>query len=752
VKELEIFLTRKKAGGKVLKLRKELEIPSNSSLSKGRIKAGIIQGHPPAALRLCSGRVLAGYPGRCGDESGGKGSCFGSLVMTTRVTRFISTLLGILFSLYIYNLTARADIDCQSILLQSVQDKESSREKYKKGYCYIQLERFEEGVRALSGLENELNIIADYVIYYRALGDKGLGNMASAERQFRSILTNYPSSGLKKRTLTNLAEIYSNKGDYEKAQNMFRSLYAEERDPLVRASLLNDIAQSLEGQKKYKEALSTYRQLWVEFPESRFSEGALAKADQISDREGIPFVLSDYDYLSRAERLFKLTKWESALRHFERLPIKDDDTRLKIAIIKYRIGQLDEASSILAGITSPESLYWMSKVSLKQGRDQEASEILKQISLFYPNSDLAPEALYNAARLYQVNLDFKKALELYDLLLRKYPNNEFAEDAAWNLGWIHYRNGRLREALITFSSFTNTRSVTNSARATYWKARVLEKIGRKGEAFNIYETLSRSYNPTYYSYLALKKVGSTRGFNLSPDSYTKTDVVNKVSLRKNRAELLIELSMFDDAILEIQEFEKEATNTGELIEVSKLYNRAAKFNHSIKIAQDIRLPEAYWLSYPKGFGEIVRLYSGKYQADELVIYSIIREESRFQEDAVSPSGAIGLMQIIPDTGIYTAGKVGISGYTTDMLYTPIINIQLGIAYFQEVLQQYNGVVHLAIASYNAGPHVVVRWVEKLKNLETDEFIEEIPYGETRNYVKRVLRSYGVYKAIYDKGS
>ncbi len=664
-------------------------------------------------------------------------------------TKFISILLGILISLYLFNSYALAEIDCQSLVQLSLQDKENPREKYQKGYCYIQLGRFAEGVTILSGLENELSVIADYVIYYRAIGEKGLGNTVSAEEQFQKVLANYLTSGLRKKTLINLAELYSNMGEYAKGENMFRSLYADETDSLVRASLLNDIAESLEKQKKYKDALDTYKELWAEYPESRFSEGVIGKASQISEREGLPFVLNESDYLRRANKLFKLTKWESANEHFEKVSIKDEDARLKTAITKYRIGQLDEASNILVGISSPESLFWMSKISLKLGRDQEAAEILTQISLFYPNSDMAPEALYSAARLYQVNSDFKKALKLYDLLIRTYPNSEFAEDAAWNLGWVHYRNGRLREALVTFSSFTNSESPNNSARATYWKARILEKMGRKEEAYNIYESLARSDNPTYYSYIALKKLGSIPKLNISLNSNTKTDMVKKINPRKNKAELLIELGTLDDAILEILELEKEATNTWELMDVSRLYNRASKFNNSIKIAQDIRIPEAYRLSYPKGFNEIVRLHSGKYQADEFIIYSIIREESRFQEDAVSRSGAIGLMQLIPDTGKSTAQKVGISGYNTDMLYIPIVNIELGTAYFHEVLEQYNGVVYLAIASYNAGPHNVARWVEKLRNLETDEFVEEIPYGETRNYVKRVLRSYGVYKAIYD---
>jgi soluble lytic murein transglycosylase len=136
--------------------------------------------------------------------------------------------------------------------------------------------------------------------------------------------------------------------------------------------------------------------------------------------------------------------------------------------------------------------------------------------------------------------------------------------------------------------------------------------------------------------------------------------------------------------------------------------------------------------------------------DEFLVYSIIREESRFQRDAVSPAGAIGLMQLIPDTGRSTAERVGISGYKTDRLYIPSINVELGVAYFKRVLEDFNGNIYLALGSYNAGPHNVAKWITKLGNLDADEFVEEVPFHETRNYIKRVLRSYGAYKAIYDK--
>ena len=110
------------------------------------------------------------------------------------------------------------------------------------------------------------------------------------------------------------------------------------------------------------------------------------------------------------------------------------------------------------------------------------------------------------------------------------------------------------------------------------------------------------------------------------------------------------------------------------------------------------------------------------------------------------------MQLLPSTGRATARKVGLSSYNTEMLNIPRINIELGIYYFKQVLDEFLGDIHLAMASYNAGPHRAAKWKVKHYNLDKDEFVEEIPFRETRNYIRRILRSYGAYKAIYGNES
>jgi peptidoglycan lytic transglycosylase len=665
--------------------------------------------------------------------------------------------LGILVFVFVSNSLALSEIDCRSLIDESKEGSSNGlplpektpsvirdvpKEKYRKGYCYIKLEKYNEGLALLNGLEKELSPIPDYVFYYRAVAEKDLGNTIGAARDFYRILANYPESALRKRALLGLGNIYYDTGDYERAEKTFRIVYDEENQTEARALALYKIGGSLEGEKKYTEALSAYKELWQEFPESEFADAAIRKGFEISERESIPFEIKDPDYIKRADRLFKLSRWRSALENFDKVSERTDDIKLKIAISKYRLGLLDEASSILTKINSPESLYWMSKISIKFGRDDEAAETLSHIPLFYPQSQIAPRALYDAAKLYQANLNFDKSLALYDLLLRDYPKSEFAQDAAWNLGWIHYRNGMYTEASVTFSSI-------NSAQAQYWKARTLEKEGKEQEALYIYQSLAHASPRSYYSYLAEKKAGSIQNPGASAEFSATKEGFIKENPVKDKAEFLIELGIFEDAILEIKEMEKRTKTQEDLLRVSELYSRANDFYSSIKIADKLDIPRATKLSYPMYIDGLVKEFSKKYGVDEFLVYSIIREESRFQKNVVSVSGAIGLMQLIPSTGKGTAERVGINGYRTDMLYIPNVNIQLGTAYFKEVLEEFDGNVAFALASYNGGPNNVARWIAKLGNLNSDEFVEEIPYGETRNYVKKVLRSYGAYKAIYN---
>lgn len=649
-----------------------------------------------------------------------------------------------IFALYTLPGDSSAQVNCQSEIYLPA--KTDAKDRFRKGYCFIQMGQFQEGVTRLTGVENELPAVADYVLYYQGAGYENLGDLTNAARLFNKVLTDYPDSGIRMKTLERLGNIYIQSGDYANAERIFRPLYAGEKDRDSKASYLESVARALEGQGRYAEAVATYKQVWVEFPDTKASGTSQAAARAIGSSQGVAFVPTPSDYLQRADTLYNLSRWSSAVQNYQSAGSLGTDARARMGIAMVNAGMLNEGESVLSGISSPESLFYRGKLKSKQGLDSEAASLYSQIHVLFPTSEFAPEGLYNAARLYQINGDNQNAIKTYDLLIRTYPKNKYAEDGAWYLGWIYYRKAMYREALATFSAFTESSSSFNASNARYWKARTLEKQGRRDEAMAEYAALAALTPPTYHSYLAQKKTGVSPAFAyINPES---TVLGPQTAARKQKAELLIELGVPEDARLEIIKMEDAASTQEEFVTVSLLYSKVDDYTSSIKVAQDLVLPQANSLSFPRGFKDIVGPYAKKYGVDELLVYSVIREESRFQKDVVSPADAVGLMQLIPPTARTVAGQIGISGFTVEMLTIPRINIEMGIFYLKQVLDQFGGDVELALASYNAGPNRAADWQTEYYGLEKDEFIEEIPFRETRNYIRRILRSYGAYKAIY----
>jgi soluble lytic murein transglycosylase len=125
----------------------------------------------------------------------------------------------------------------------------------------------------------------------------------------------------------------------------------------------------------------------------------------------------------------------------------------------------------------------------------------------------------------------------------------------------------------------------------------------------------------------------------------------------------------------------------------------------------------------------------------------MREESRYRPDAVSVAGAVGLLQLMPDTAARLAPEVGVVGFTAGALVDPAVNLKLGAHYLDALVRRFDGRLSAAVASYNAGPEVVSQWLAGPPRPD-EEWVESIPYGETRGYVKRVLRSLHVYRSLY----
>lgn len=663
--------------------------------------------------------------------------------------KLLTTLLIIFSHFYIFlsnplSCVAAIGIDCDSIIKES-NNVSQPNDRYKIGYCLIKKNYNKKGLVFLKDLETELPLITEYILYYRAMAFQALDNFESASKLYKNIISSHPDSPLKDIVHLNLATIYIRNKEHDKAEEIYKQIYAQEKDQKQKAFYLYRAASVQKSQDKYKEAQDNFIKVWRDYPQTQYAEASYKEALKIQSTKGIKFQISKTAHLKRAQILFISSRWRSALRAYKKSP-KTNTTLINSAICYTHLGLHADALNILKKIDSSRSLFWQAKVKSKQNRDQTASMLYIKLARSYPKSHLAPESLYNSARLYQINKRKKESIAIYEELIAKYPKSGFAEEASWNLGWIYYKNGNYERADKTFSAFVNAASTFNASRSVYWTARIQENLGQIDKATNIYKKLAGKYFPSYYPFLAQLKAKYTPEDILYSYDYT-INKPNNINLEK--AELLIELGILEDAKLEIDVIKRNAKEIDDYIMLSFLYSQVNDFYNSINIVQGVKHTLALKLSYPKGYSEIVEKYTNKYGVDENLIYSIMREESRYQPDVVSPANARGLMQLIPKTGSASAAEIGLKKYNTKKLYDPETNIHIGTYYFKKVLDKFNGNVFHALGSYNAGPHRVTMWMGKYPNLDMDEFVEEIPFRETRNYIRRVLRSYGAYKYIYN---
>ena len=351
--------------------------------------------------------------------------------------------------------------------------------------------------------------------------------------------------------------------------------------------------------------------------------------------------------------------------------------------------------------------------------------------------------------------DFEGALRIFRGVYRNgYPCREFA---LWNIAWAEYLSGNFLSASYNFRDLYGG---YGDARYLYWYARSLEDLGGDAERF-----FNRLAGDSFYGVLRDIRSGGgavkEAAFHIPAADLTKGDSVagdglapgvsGKVSEERERffrkVDFLVNSGLRGFALRELLSYEPRGT--GEDERICEYQSRIGAYGESIKCASGLGGKGRYdGLLYPLAYRDIVEDVSRRYDIDPYLVYSIMREESRFNEDALSGAGAIGLMQLIPYTAKTMAGRSGaginIGSYMD--IKIPSNNITLGSYYLKSLLDEFDS-LPAAIAAYNAGEDIVRKWIKAYRYRGMDEFIEDIPYSETRNYVKRVLRSYYKYRLL-----
>jgi soluble lytic murein transglycosylase len=573
-------------------------------------------------------------------------------------------------------------------------------------------------------------------------------------------------------------------------------------------------AVAIEAQGRLFEAADRLRRIWAESRSESWSQRAdarlVALIDRLEPAQRSALARRPEDFLARGLVLFDRHQNEAAVSTLEEAvrgglaPEGECRARYHLAqsVWKQRNRPRAEplfaaAEAVCARAGDPDlharSMYQRGRCLAMTGKKQEAAAIYGQLEQAHPEHRLADDARLRAAEAAWEQGDERTGTDLASSLPDRYPYGDMVGDAFWALAYRAYRAGQLDQAR---SWLSRNRDMVPRApiwyaegRAEYWEGRILEKQGQPREAVGWYQQAVRRYPLAVYALLAfgrLEEIAPAAAVSLQRDLRRPLEGAGPGARGRGAAPTGGARAALDRAVelarmgLGSQSHRELArlfstpsrrtglgTPVGERAELGPdrdltgtaalLLDRAGMWNTSHALVGD-KLREyrlfyptagpvnAWALAYPRAWGELVDQHSRANEVPPELQLALMREESAFNPRAESTANCLGLTMVHPAT----ARDLMAREVSREQLLDPQTNLALGARYLAGLLKRYRGVVP-AIAAYNAGEAPVRRWLRERGHLPVDEFLEEIPYEETRGYTKRVLASYFAYSWLYASG-
>lgn len=365
--------------------------------------------------------------------------------------------------------------------------------------------------------------------------------------------------------------------------------------------------------------------------------------------------------------------------------------------------------------SSAEALLLLSDLATDEGRDDAARATLLTIGRRFPASRSAGIARFRAAMISIIGNDQRTAAREMDSLLLRDPGSS--------------------EALA----------------AGYWAGKAYAALGDTLHARERWRSVIAKDPLNYYAVMSARKLGTVViAPDRSPGAYPTVPAVDSAI---DRVAILKDVGMDTEAELENSRLLKDATASPQrLLATARAFAGTDQAERSIALGkraldQSGRTSRNLHLYFPLVAGETLIASAKENGLDPILVASLIRQESLWNPRAVSPAGARGLMQLLPSVGKTVAASKGISPWDAALLYQPAINIELGTAHLSGLFRRYSNVVRV-LAAYNAGESRVAKWAGKRGAEDPEIFTERIPFVETRDYVRIILRNRAYYEALY----
>ncbi|MBI4477509.1 MAG: transglycosylase SLT domain-containing protein [Acidobacteria bacterium] len=609
--------------------------------------------------------------------------------------------------------------------------------------------------------------LAPYVHYYKGLTEVALASYDAAAATFATIVGTQPVGYLSEAAPLGQAETLEAAGEYAGAARIYESLSQQKtRAPDEVLLRLARVSMALGDRER---ATETYSRVYYEFP---LGEAGAAASVELKKLDVQPIARGNARYtaeLALGERLFGAKRYAEAKRSFQLVrPFAAGDDRelvdLRLAesdcyLQRYRAAAQTLRPYVTGARRTAEALFFYLSALRALGDHDNYVALSRQLVAQFPASPWAEETLNNLGSHYIRVDDDERAAEVFAELYEKYPNSRYGDRAAWKAGWWAFKLGRYEEAIRLFTDAAARFPQSDSRSAfQYWTARAYEKAGRTADARSAFGTVAQNYGRSYYGRLAAAKSPAASVVLASAHAAVEIDPGTPPPSAALIRDLL-SLKLHNAAIDELT-YAQHIWGTTPLIDATLgwVYNQEGDLRRGINAmkrayptylsAAGALLPrEVLEVLFPLDHWDLIRKHSAARDLDPYMIAALMAQESTFTADIKSSAGAIGLMQIMPATGRQLARTLKIPRYRTSMLTRPEINVRMGTLYFANLTKRFGG-AHFALASYNAGDHRVARWLAERPGLEQDEFIDDIPFPETQNYVKKILGTAEDYRTIY----
>ena len=646
------------------------------------------------------------------------------------------------------------------------------------GYAHVLDHDYAEAIDPLNRAKVHAGDLGDYVDYYLGASYQQTGRTAEALATLADFDKAHPDSLLVRDARVSYAEAILSEGQAAEAI----TLLEEVRLP-VRSEVELALGRAYAAAGQNAKAAATFQNIYYAMPTSAEADAAYAELRKLPSAPQPTLTQRK----TRADALMSKHRYAEAADEYRSLINQAGSTgndlptlQLALADALHRGGKNRDAKLVLAllgnstGEMNAQRLYLLGQIAWASNDNDTFYRSVDELRQAAPASPWLEQALLSAANLHLVHHEYDQALDTFREAQQRFPNGGHASYVHWKAAWLTLRQGRNDDAKKAFEEqIALYPSGAETPAALYWRARLAEEDNELVLARAFYQKLSDRYRNFYYAELARQRLKNLPAAAETTTNYALLDRVPPLDsnvkitdseppadeLHVQKAELLGNGGLVDFAVRELQAataVDGGSWCTGETAQLyveTGHYDRAIEFmKHSAPnyFALDIPdLPRRYWEAlFPKAYWGDLKRSASVNGLDPYLVASLIRQESEFNPNAVSRANAVGLMQLLPKTGKLVAKEVKLKRYNPSQLYTPAVNMELGTRYFRGMVDKFGGSFEYALAAYNAGSERVEEWLGQGKYRDPQEFVESIPFTETRECVQAIMRNASVYKQLY----